>query len=370
MAPQKVVIMGAGVIGLTIAHTLVSDSLSDYDITIVSREMPEDLDSQGWAGPWAGANWSPMAMGGEDPRIKQWETQTYKKFWDMIPAHPELLKVTPARAFSLIENDFADEWYKGLPRDFRILSREEVPAPYKAGIAYTTLTVTPLRYLPFLKSQLDSRGVKFVRKRLRSIEDVADLAGRTGIVVNALGLGAKSLLGVQDTKMYPIRGQTILVQAPQCTEFLMDMTTYADDGALYIMPRPGADGTVLLGGTFQPNNWDTSHNEQTAQEIFARCAKVEPKLLDKEHVRILSHNVGLRPAREGGPRVEVEIIPVPLIGDLVSRFEDKPVEKSALRVVHAYGFGAAGYQESWGAAEEAANLVKSITVLDGNRSKL
>lgn len=76
MATQKVVIMGAGVIGLTIAHTLLSDALNDYDITIISRDMPEDLDSQGWAGPWAGANWSPMAMGGEDLRIKQWETQT------------------------------------------------------------------------------------------------------------------------------------------------------------------------------------------------------------------------------------------------------------------------------------------------------
>lgn len=52
------------------------------------------------------------------------------------------------------------------------------------------MTVTPLRYLPFLKSQLDSRGVKFIRKRLRSIEDVADIAGRAGIVVNALGLGS------------------------------------------------------------------------------------------------------------------------------------------------------------------------------------
>ncbi|KZP28846.1 nucleotide-binding domain-containing protein [Athelia psychrophila] len=362
--------MGAGVIGLTIAYTLVSDSLNDYDVTLISRDMPEDLDSQGWAGPWAGANWSPRAISGEDPRIKQWEIQTYKKFWDMIPAHPELLKATPARTFSLIENDFANEWYKGLPRDFRILSHNEVPAPYKAGMAYKTLTITPLHYLPFLKSQLDSRGVKFVRKRLRSIEDVADLAGRTGIVVNALGLGAKSLLAVQDTKVYPIRGQTILVQAPQCTDYIHDTTTYADGGGLYIMPRPGADGTVLLGGTFQRNNWDTSHSEQTAQEIFARCITIEPKLLDKENVRILSHNVGLRPAREDGPRVEVEIIPVPLMGDLVSRFETKPVEKSALRVVHAYCFGGAGYQESWGAAAEVANLVKFITVSNGKRSKL
>lgn len=105
------------------------------------------------------------------------------------------------------------------------------------------------------------------------------------------------------------------------------------------MPRPGTEGTVLLGGTFQYDNWDTSHNEQTAREIFSRCAKVEPKLLDKENVRIISHNVGLRPAREGGPRVEFESITIPLAGDLVSRFESKPTEMKKLDVVHAYGFG-------------------------------
>lgn len=114
---------------------------------------------------------------------------------------------------------------------------------------------------------------------------------------------------------------------------------YANDGVCYIIPRPGEEGTILLGGTYQEYNWDTSYNKDTAQEIFARCALLEPKLLDTAHVRILNHNVGLRPAREGGPRVEVEIITLPLAGELVPRVISKSTSQRKLKVVHAYGFG-------------------------------
>jgi D-amino-acid oxidase len=33
------------------------------------------------------------------------------------------------------------------------------------------------------------------------------------LVVNATGLGAKSLVGVEDDTVYPIRGQTVLVKS-------------------------------------------------------------------------------------------------------------------------------------------------------------
>jgi D-amino-acid oxidase len=106
-----------------------------------------------------------------------------------------------------------------------------------------------------------------------------------------------------------------------------------------MIPRPGPDGTVLLGGTYQANNWDTSHDATTAENIFARCAVLEPMLLDKEKVRVLSHNVGLRPAREGGPRVEVEWMKLPLEGRLVPRPEGAIQQARKIMVLHAYGFG-------------------------------
>jgi D-amino-acid oxidase len=74
--PRAVVIIGAGVIGLTIAYVLSSDPSNACKIVIMARDMPGDIDSQGWASPWAGANWGPMPMGGLDERIKRWETVT------------------------------------------------------------------------------------------------------------------------------------------------------------------------------------------------------------------------------------------------------------------------------------------------------
>ena len=54
-----VVILGAGVIGLTAAHVLTEGEGSNtFDVTIVARDMPEDLSSQAFASPWAVCHFS------------------------------------------------------------------------------------------------------------------------------------------------------------------------------------------------------------------------------------------------------------------------------------------------------------------------
>ena len=58
-----------------------------------------------------------------------------------------------------------------------------------------------------------------------------------------------------------------------------------------------------------------------------------------EHLDVIRHNVGFRPSREGGPRVERETI-------------------GGVRVVHNYGHGGYGYQMSYACAASAAQLVE------------
>ena len=72
-----------------------------------------------------------------------------------------------------------------------------------------------------------------------------------------------------------------------------------------------------------------------------RAVKLCPKLTNGrgiEHLDIIRHGVGLRPIREGGTRVEREVI------------ED-------VAVVHNYGAGGAGYQSSYGCAQAAVDLI-------------
>ena len=53
-SPTDVIILGAGVIGLTVAHVLTEGEGSNlFNVTVVARDMPEDLNSQGFASPWA-----------------------------------------------------------------------------------------------------------------------------------------------------------------------------------------------------------------------------------------------------------------------------------------------------------------------------
>jgi len=78
---------------------------------------------------------------------------------------------------------------------------------------------------------------------------------------------------------------------------------------------------------------------EIAKGIFDRCAALAPCLRSAE-TRILKHRVGLRPAREGGPRVEVERIALPLQSThgLVP-WNANDSEQGSMLIVHAYGFG-------------------------------
>lgn len=361
-SPTNVVILGAGVIGLTVAHVLTEGEGSNlFNVTIVARDMPEDLTSQAFASPWAGADWSPMQPG---ERLIRWEKYTFNKFWSMIPTG--LVRGLPYKIYSTrgVEDvEKLTSWWKEIPRDFRVLpSDHPFPADFTSGVEFETFSVNPWVYLPWLKSELESRGVSFSRRRVNSLDEAFGLAGESGAVINATGLGARSLFGVEDMKVYPVRGQTILVYSPNVKECISLAPTAGPtkpEKLTYIIPRGSTPGMVLLGGTFEPNNWDTSISIPTANYILARAKEVMPAL-NEPTTRIHAHNVGLRPAREGGPRVEAQFVDVPSTDDLIPKLSDasESADTKTRLVVHAYGFGPAGYQQSWGAAEEAVRLLK------------
>ncbi|EIN13895.1 FAD dependent oxidoreductase [Punctularia strigosozonata HHB-11173 SS5] len=360
-----IIILGAGVIGLTIAHVLSENEDIARRLTIVARDMPEDLDSQAFASPWAGANWSPI--GGFNERIHGWETLSFNKFWDMIPSG--LVRELPSKVLYTSESMLSNIWYKDLVRKFRVLDSSELPSGTSpaivAGVAFSTISVDPQTYLPWLKAELVKRGVTFVRKKISSLGEATSYAGPGGVLINASGLGARSLFGVEDLALHPIRGQTIIVHSPkawnECLMVMGDQPSPTGEST-YIIPRT-TPGVVLLGGTFQPHNWDVSVDLTIAGGIWERCAALQPYLKDSE-TRILSHNVGLRPARTGGPRVEttwVELGRSRNRSSLTPWYVTEGSAEGKVLVIHAYGFGPAGYQNSWGAAYEVAKLLSEAS---------
>ena len=72
---------------------------------------------------------------------------------------------------------------------FRVLRADELPANQKRGVAFQTVSVCPTSYLPWLKTELEARGVAFVRRKVHSYGEAAALAGPGGVLVNATALG-------------------------------------------------------------------------------------------------------------------------------------------------------------------------------------
>lgn len=236
-----------------------------------------------------------------------------------------------------------DIWWSPHVTSFVPLPTSALPANtgIASGVAFTTVTIDVPIHLASLLSRFRSLGGKVIRATLPTHDGffaALNLAAElvqddVYAFINATGLGARAL--VPDAKMYPTRGQTVLVRGEASK-----VSTFEGIGLIrYVIPRKGS-GISVLGGTKQAENWDTKPDEQTTREILEGCKALAPELLGADgEFEVLKVQVGLRPSREGGARVEREVV------------------GERWKVLHAYGHSGAGYQNSVGVARKLLRLV-------------
>ncbi|KAI5479109.1 D-amino-acid oxidase [Pseudohyphozyma bogoriensis] len=97
-----------------------------------------------------------------------------------------------------------------------------------------------------------------------------------------------------------------------------------------------------------------------ATKILERCLALDPSISsDGTLSGIKGHNVGLRPGRRGGPRLERQEVPISSKAGSLNPifFGESEGAKGKGSVVHAYGLAGAGYQTSWGVEKELGQLV-------------
>lgn len=178
------------------------------------------------------------------------------------------------------------------------------------------------------------------------------------VFVNATGLGARDLVG--DRHIYPARGQVHLVRgvAKQATAWHMDADGKGERSLRYVIPRV-SEGTTIVGGCKEVGNWSPDIDQGLKKEILEGCKLLAPELCTGSDggFEVLGDQVGLRPAREGGARVERELVE----GFGAQRW-----------IVHAYGNAGAGYQNSIGVAGDVRGLVDECCkeLRKGTKSKL
>ena len=92
-----------------------------------------------------------------------------------------------------------------------------------------------------------------------------------------------------------------------------------------IIPRP-CSGTTIVGVTREPDVWETAINSGATRQLLAAGRSLAPELLDEDgEVGVLAVQVGLRPMRKGGPRVELEVL------------------NNGKLIIHEYGHSGTGY---------------------------
>ncbi|KAF1800359.1 hypothetical protein V8B55DRAFT_1536843 [Mucor lusitanicus] len=328
---KPIVILGAGVIGLSTALQLKQKGYKT--VMIVAKYVPGDMCIE-YTSPFAGAHWRTMAPN-NNALLKKFDTITYNRFMELSKSseNPGIM-VLPSYDYyddtELSEN--VDPWFKDLVQDFEFLTeKDNLPHGAKIGHKYNTVLINTPVYIAWLATKFKELGGEIVQRNVGHIDEVFGLA-RSLFVINCTGLGARFLGGVSDKAVFPTRGQTIVVKAPHINRTITHMGA---QGISYVIPR--SDGTVILGGTANKHDFNPFPEAHTNKIILEKTFALCPELKEKP-LEIVKYNVGLRPSRIGGVRIENEII--------TSRNK-----KQRVQVTHAYGHGGFGVQSSWGFAE-------------------
>jgi D-amino-acid oxidase len=288
-----VIVVGGGIIGLTAAVRLGE---AGADVEVWAADDPLDTVSA-----VAAAVWYPTHTD-YSPRVLAWAAAAYAEFTRQAAlGRPGVL----LRRTRNVGVDSSVPWWAPAAADVTVADGE---------VHFTAPLVEMDVYLPWLAAQ-----VRFVRRRVATLDDGFAAAP---IVVNATGLAARELAA--DPAVHPARGQIVLVENTGID------TSVRCEGT-YVHPR---SRDVVLGGTFQEDDWDTTPDPATREAILTRCRELVPELAG---AAVVGEKVGLRPARHGGPRVEAVTVP-------------------GGKIVHAYGHGGAGMTLSWGCAGEVVGL--------------
>lgn len=320
-----------------------------YDVTIVAKNVPGDLDLN-YTSPWAGADWHSFASD-EDKEMQDFDKPGYTEFLSLAKNEPRS-GIVVRNSVCYDTTEYAEKrgseipWFSHFAENFRLLPKKSLPDGMAQGFSFDTVVITTPIYLQYLLAKCLERGATLKRSTVYHVNDAFKLhsAGPANCVVNCTGLLAAKLEGVKDKNVYPIRGQTILVEN-NCKS-VMSVMFYDEENAnemTYIMPRK--EGGCIIGGCFLENDSCGELNKEMSVRILERAKKWCPELVDPAkgnptEFKVVRENVGLRPARKGGYRIEVD--------------------PSNPRIVHNYGHGGAGYQSSYGTCEKACALVDSV----------
>ncbi|KAK6179866.1 hypothetical protein SNE40_012123 [Patella caerulea] len=325
---MKICVIGAGVIGMSSA-VRIQDRYPSADITIIADMFSPNTTSDG-----AGAIFEVYAVGNTPvDLLEKWGKET----WDHLKNLTFSVEAASARVQQVSgywATDCLDEYSQvNIHGDVssRVLTKEEMKLFPKArwGQFFTSYLVDCTSYLPWLMKRYTDRGGKIINRTIQTLNELYPLYD---IIINCSGLRSYQLL--DDKDVFPIRGETIRVHAPWIKHFY---SQDIGDEVTYILP---GSKNVVLGGTYQKDNWNIYSHREDRLALFERCCQILPSL----KMATVDHSwVGLRPGRKS---IRLELEPAS--------------QHTKCRVIHNYGHGGGGITLHWGCAQTVVDLIQDI----------
>jgi D-amino-acid oxidase len=312
VTPRRSTVVGAGVIGLSIAHELARNG--DAVTVVADRSAAESVSAV------AAAVWFPYRAG-PSTSMATWLSRSLVRFAELAADRATGVDLREGMVVERLPG--ADRsWTAAVPQ-VREADPTELPVGARGAVLATVPVITGSAYLPWLAGRCAALGVRTERRAVTSVDE---LAGTADLVVVAAGLRSGELLS--DGTVFPIRGQVVRVANPGITGWLTDEDH--PEGLTYVVARRD---DVVCGGSAEVGSWELEPDPALEAAILARTAALVPALAGQP---VLSRAVGLRPGRAG---VRLE-----------------RVAGHAVPVIACYGHGGAGVTLSWGCAEAVAEL--------------
>lgn len=326
MVKKEVCVVGAGIIGLSVATHLLEKYSDRLNVTVIADKFsPNTAASDKTGGLFIPPRThSPCP---DLPTAKRWVAGSLRHFERLVDeAGSERVGIRRAKGYYFPLESQTTIWWSELVPDFQkandkkaaeVLNHKETTNAY----SYTSYVVTGPAYLAWLMHRFRLLGGNVRKQFVTSLSELPH-----EIVVNCTGLGAREL--VNDKEVYPSKGHLFLVDAPWVKEWIHHKSAY-------VFTR--TDG-IVLGTTVELGKEDFETSEICKQRIMNNCKSMLHSLANADVKKCW---VGIRPMRTSGVRLEAESV----------------VNNQQQVVVHCYGHGSFGVTLSWGCAEDVGTII-------------
>ncbi|HET9813893.1 MAG TPA: FAD-dependent oxidoreductase [Sphingomicrobium sp.] len=247
-----VAVIGAGALGLTTAR-LVQEA--GFPVTVYAKALPPHTTSNIAGGQIETAylykddavtpEWRAQLLAAMDYSWRRWQIMVGDEYgirW--LPTYEETDNLGPSPM---------DPYYPATRR----LSQAEHPFPLDSVVRFETMYVETGHFLRQAMRDISIAGGRFEVREFANPQAILGLSER--LVFNCTGLGSRDLFG--DGELRPARGQlAILLPQPEVRYAL-------SGGPGYMFPR---DDGIILGGTFELDQWDATPQPATIARLIAR----------------------------------------------------------------------------------------------------